>query len=122
MFALTHLLSHMSLFPSFPSPASAINSQQSCRAAAEARGIFSTEALDGLSPSFQNFLSQCLRDLPDRPTAAELLQHRFIKEYNKGLSRRQRELDEAVKALKTHIQIHKGRGGREGGGEGGRLL
>ena len=97
-----------------------MHNQQSCRAAAEARGIFSTEALEGLSPSFQNFLSQCLRDLPDRPTAAELLQHRFIKEYNKGLSRRQRELDEAVKALKTHIQIHKGRGGREGRREGGR--
>lgn len=84
----------------------AVDNKRSCRAAAEAKGIFSTEVLQGLSSSFQNFLSQCLRDLPDRPTAAELLQHRFIKMYNKGLSRRQRELDEAVQALKTHIQIH----------------
>ncbi|TFJ86511.1 hypothetical protein NSK_002168 [Nannochloropsis salina CCMP1776] len=80
---------------------------QSCRVAAEARGIFSSTALQGLSPPFQDFLSKCLRDVADRPTVADLLQHRFIKEYNKSLSRRQRELDEAVQALRTHIQIHK---------------
>ena len=94
---------------------SAFINHQSCRVAAEARGIFSSTALQGLSPPFQDFLSKCLRDVADRPTVADLLQHRFIKEYNKSLSRRQRELDEAVQALRTHIQIHKGKqvnGGR----------
>jgi hypothetical protein len=36
------------------------------------------------------------------------LLHPFIKEYCRAVGSRQRELDEAVKALKTHIQIHKG--------------
>lgn len=44
-----------------------------------------------------------------RPTAAELLEHSFIKEYYRGVGSRQRELEEAVKALKTHIEIHKGK-------------
>ncbi len=52
---------------------------------------------------------RCLLDLPERPTAAELLQHQFIKDYCRAVGSRQRELDEAVKALKTHIQIHKGK-------------
>ena len=51
---------------------------------------------------------RCLLNLPSRPTAAELLQHAFIQQYSRAGGSRQRELDEAVKALKTHIQIHKG--------------
>ena len=51
---------------------------------------------------------RCLADLDSRPTASELLEHSFIKEYYRGVGTRQRELEEAVKALKTHIEIHKG--------------
>lgn len=58
-------------------------------------------------------LLRCLCEQSERATAADLLQHPLITSYSAKASKRQKELDAAVAALKTHIDIHKGKGQRE---------
>jgi hypothetical protein len=41
--------------------------------------------------------------------ASELLSHSFVVAYNGKGAKRQKELEAAVAALKTHMDIHKGR-------------